>query len=45
MKTSLSAFASRLFAGTPLQHARFRRFYLGSIATALGYTMQTTIAA
>ena len=36
---------SRLFASSPLRHARFRLFYLGSVATALGYTMQTTIAA
>ncbi len=36
---------SRLFAASPLRHARFRLFYLGSIGTALGFTMQTTIAA
>ena len=36
---------SRLFATSPLRHARFRLFYLGSIGTALGYTMQTTVAA
>lgn len=45
MKRSFATFASRLFAGSPLQNARFRGFYVGSIATALGYTMQTTIAA
>jgi MFS family permease len=33
-----------LFEASPLRHAQFRLFYLGSIGTALGYTMQTTIA-
>jgi len=36
---------SRLFATSPLRHARFRLFYFGSIGAALGYTMQTTVAA
>src|SRR3954468_6072289 len=35
----------RLVQGSPLRHPRFRMFYLGSIGTALGYTMQATIAA
>jgi MFS family permease len=30
---------------SPLRHPRFRFFYLGSVGTALGYTMQATIAA
>jgi len=30
---------------SPLRHAPFRRFYFGSIAVALGYTMQATVAA
>jgi MFS family permease len=34
-----------LFATSPLRHPRFRLFYLGSLGTALGYTMQTTVAA
>jgi len=34
-----------LFRSSPLRHGRFRLFYLGSIGTALGYTMQGTIAA
>jgi MFS family permease len=34
-----------VFATSPLRHARFRLFYLGSVGTALGYTMQTTVAA
>jgi len=34
-----------LLTSSPLRHARFRRFYFGSVGTALGYTMQATIAA
>ncbi len=45
MTASLAALRSRLFATSPLRHARFRLFYLGSVCTALGYTMQTTVAA
>ncbi|HZP88737.1 MAG TPA: MFS transporter, partial [Burkholderiales bacterium] len=30
---------------SPLRHPRYRRFYVGTIGTALGYTMQATIAA
>ncbi len=36
---------TRLLRASPLRHLRFRRFYFGSIGTALGYTMQATIAA
>src|SRR5437762_7177773 len=36
---------ARLMQGSPLRHPRFRMFYLGSIGSALGYTMQATIAA
>jgi MFS family permease len=43
-KTSV-ALLLRLFASSPLRHAPFRVFYLGSIGVALGYTMQATIAA
>src|SRR5947208_17006295 len=35
----------RLVQGSPLRHPRFRMFYLGSIGSALGYTMQATVAA
>ncbi len=35
----------RAFSGSPLRHPVFRLFYLGSIGTALGYTMQATMAA
>src|SRR4029453_17486314 len=34
-----------LFGDSPLRHAAFRRFYVGSIGTAIGYTMQATVAA
>jgi MFS family permease/quinol monooxygenase YgiN len=34
-----------LLSGSPLRHPRFRLFYFGSIGSALGYTMQATIAA
>jgi MFS family permease len=45
VRTRLAAPVSRVFATSPLRHARFRLFYLGSVGTALGYTMQTTVAA
>ena len=38
-------FIARWFPASPLRHAAFRRFYVGSIGAALGYTMQTTVAA
>jgi MFS family permease len=34
-----------VFRASPLRHGRFRLFYAGSIAAALGYTMQATVAA
>jgi MFS family permease len=34
-----------LFRSSPLRHARFRLFYLGTVGSALGYTMQATVAA
>jgi MFS family permease len=45
VKVPLADSVSRLFATSPLRHPRFRLFYLGSLGTALGYTMQTTVAA
>ena len=39
------ALVARLMHGSPLRHPRFRLFYFGSIGSALGYTMQATIAA
>lgn len=35
----------RIFRNSPLRHAQFRLYYCGSIAVALGYTIQATIAA
>jgi MFS family permease len=43
--TAATSLLSRLFASSPLRHAPFRLFYLGSVGTALGYTMQATVAA
>lgn len=40
-----AALLSRLLRSSPLRHRRFRVFYLGSVGTALGYTMQATTAA
>lgn len=34
-----------LFDASPLRHAPFRMFYLGAIGTAMGFTMQATLAA
>lgn len=49
MSKSVSAFLSSQiasqFESSPLRHAQFRMFYFGTIAAALGYMMQTTIAA
>jgi MFS family permease len=45
MAMSLSTIASDLLQGSPLRRRTFRLFYFGSIGTALGYTMQATIAA
>src|SRR6478736_6052076 len=45
MQTLAAELLTRLFTATPLRHLRFRRFYFGSIGTALGYTMQATVAA
>lgn len=45
MNDSNPTFASRSLAASPLRHRQYRLFYVGSIATAFGYTMQTTVAA
>jgi MFS family permease len=42
---SLASLISSLLAASPLRHVAFRLFYFGSIGTALGYTMQATVAA
>ena len=41
----LSARLAGVFESSPLRHSQFRMFYFGTIAAALGYMMQTTIAA
>jgi len=45
MRVAASTSLARLLADSPLRYPRFRRFYLGSAGTALGYTMQATTAA
>jgi MFS family permease len=45
MQTLAASLLTRLFTSSPQRLPRFRRYYLASIGTALGYTMQATIAA
>src|SRR5690242_20294565 len=45
MALPLPALRARLLAASPLRHRTFRLFYIGSIGSALGYTMQATVAA
>lgn len=45
MNTPAPSFLDRLLANSPLRHARYRLYYTGSIAVAMGYTIQSTIAA
>ncbi len=45
MSTRIASFFTRWFPASPLRHAQFRLFYLGAIGVALGYTMQSTVAA
>jgi len=45
MRERITSVVAVLLRASPLRHERFRRFYLGSVATALGYTMQATVAA
>lgn len=45
MNARLTDAWSRFTAQSPLRHRLFRLVYVGSIGTALGYTMQTTVAA
>jgi MFS family permease len=37
--------AAQLFRSSPLRHASFRSFYIGSVGAALGYATQTTVVA
>ena len=45
MLAPFASLVSRLLETSPLRHERFRLFYIGSIGTAFGYTMQATVAA
>ena len=43
--TRAASLVSQLFGSSPLRHASFRHFYIGSVGAALGYTTQTTVVA
>ncbi|MBA3477135.1 MAG: MFS transporter [Lautropia sp.] len=43
--STVSARLSPIFAASPLRNGAFRAFYTGSVGTALGYTMQASMAA
>ncbi len=45
MHARIISIFSPLLRSSPLRHERFRLFYIGSVGTALGYTMQATVAA
>jgi MFS family permease len=45
VRTRLASQFDEWMAGSPLRHGPYRRYYLGSVAAALGYTMQATVAA
>jgi MFS family permease len=45
MPTLRATLLGRLLHASPLRYRRFRVYYLGSVGTALGYTMQATLAA
>lgn len=45
MALPFSELRTALLAASPLRHRTFRLFYIGSIGSALGYTMQATVAA
>lgn len=45
MASAVPTLAATRFQKSPLRHPRFRWLYFGSIGSALGYTMQATIAA
>jgi MFS family permease len=40
-----ASIVARWFPASPLRHAAFLRLYVGSVGAALGYTMQSTVAA
>jgi MFS family permease len=43
--TRAASVLAQMFETSPLRHTAFRRLYFGSVAVALGYTMQATVAA
>ena len=45
MTPAAESFVARWFPASPLRHVAFLRLYVGSVGAALGYTMQTTMAA
>ncbi len=45
MRAPVRSLLSGWMQTSPLRHGRFRRFYVGSVGTAFGYTMQATVAA
>ena len=45
MPKRATSLLATLLSSSPLREAPFRRFYIGSVGTALGYTTQTTIVA
>lgn len=45
MSATVKSLVSAWLQTSPLRHERFRAFYIGSIGTAFGYTMQATVAA
>ncbi len=45
MKSEIATFIARRLEASPLRHAPFRLFYVGSIGAAAGYTMQATVSA
>ena len=45
MRERISSIIATLLRASPLRHRRFRLYYAGTVGTALGYTMQATVAA
>lgn len=45
MRNPFSSLLAELKESSPLRHLAFRHFYFGTIGSALGYTMQSTVAA
>jgi len=41
----ITRLAAQVFRSSPLRHASFRQFYIGSVGAALGYATQTTVVA